>query len=107
MAKGQSLQPTIEKYWNFVVKPTFKGRKRLLVKGQSEILAGQEFDCGRRSPYSAYLRDTPLKWHNEKKHWQEEESEKGYEEHKKHLKKEKSGKLTDIKIFNDAIYANC
>jgi len=38
------------------------------------------------------------KWHNEKKNWQEEESENGYEEHKKHLKKEKSAKLTGIKI---------
>jgi len=58
--KGQSHQPTIEKYWNFVVKPTVKGQKRLLVKSQSEISAGQDFDPGCRSPYSAYLRDTPL-----------------------------------------------
>jgi len=27
MVKGQSLQPTIEKYWNFVVKPTVKVEK--------------------------------------------------------------------------------
>jgi len=59
MVKGQSLQPTIEKYWNFV-KSTVQGRKRLLVKGQSKISAGQDFDRGRRSPYSTYLRDTPL-----------------------------------------------
>jgi len=60
MVKGRSLQLTIEKYWNFVFKPTVKGRKRLLVKGQNVISAGQDFDRGRRSPYSAYLRDTPL-----------------------------------------------
>jgi len=60
MVKGQNLQPTIEKYWNFVIKSTVKGRKRLLVKGYSEISAGQDFDCGRRSPYSTYLRDIPL-----------------------------------------------
>jgi len=38
------------------------------------------------------------KWQNKKKDWQEEEGENGYEEHKKHLNKEKSAKLTDIKI---------
>ena len=28
--------------------------------GQSEIVAGQDFDRGRRSTYRAYLHDTPL-----------------------------------------------
>jgi len=60
MVKGQSLQPIIEKYWNFVIKSTVKGQKRLLVKVQSEISASQDFDQGRRSPYSVYLHDTPL-----------------------------------------------
>jgi len=56
MAKSQSLRAHNR---NFVVKSTIKGQKRLLVKGQSEISAGQDFDSGRRFPYSPYLRDTP------------------------------------------------
>jgi len=40
--------------------PMVKGQKRLLLKVQSEISASQDFDRGRRSPYSTYLRGTPL-----------------------------------------------
>jgi len=29
-------------------------------QSQSEISASQDFDRGRRSPYSTYLRDTPF-----------------------------------------------
>ena len=45
-----------------MAKSPVKGRKWLLVTvtGQSEISASQDFDRGRRSTYSAYLRDTPL-----------------------------------------------
>jgi len=60
MVKGQILQPTIEKYWNFIIKSMVKGQRRLLVKGQSKILAGQDFDHNCRSTYSSWLCDTPL-----------------------------------------------
>ena len=48
-----TIQLPIEKYW----KIESKIEKRLVI-GQSEILTGQDFDCGCRSPYSASLRDT-------------------------------------------------
>jgi len=56
---GQGSKPPAHNR-NFVVKSTLKGQKGLLVKGQIEISASQDFDSGRRSPYSAYLHDTPL-----------------------------------------------
>ena len=58
VVKDKSFQPTIEKYLNIVAKSPVKDRKRLLVIGQSEISAGQDFDHSCRSTYSAYLRDT-------------------------------------------------
>jgi len=60
MVKDENCQPTIEKVWNIIAKSPDKERKRLLVKGQSEIPAGQDSDRSRRCTYNAYLHDTPL-----------------------------------------------
>ena len=57
MVKSEDFQPTIE---SIVAKSPVKDWKRLLVTGQSEISAGQDFDRGCRSTYSECLCVTPL-----------------------------------------------
>jgi len=43
-----------------MLKSQVKDRLTLKLKGEGKISQGQDFDCGRSSPYSACLGDTPL-----------------------------------------------
>ena len=42
-----------------MLKSQVKDRLTLQLKGEGKISEGQDFDCGRSSPYSVYLGDTP------------------------------------------------
>ena len=62
MVKGQDCPREAENYWNVIARSPVKDWKGLLVTGKIEILAGQDFDRGRRYKYITYTygRFAPL-----------------------------------------------